>query len=303
MVPSRSKTEPTPPRVRGRHTRHWSLGDVDWEAFRGDLVDAKTLWIVHATCLVESRADLYAAYTGEVVKGARRPGAEDLIRLWGEEEAQHGHALQAWLALADAGASFAEREEDYRSNVAYYVADGTPIRGSVQNELFCRCIVEALASAYYRAIHDSTEEPVLRELCVKLARDEARHFAMFRRLLMAEREQGANSLLRNVWLTLRRVKELENDQVAYAFHCSGPEGKSARYGQKQAGRRFLPNLYDLYEPKHLEYAGRLVAKAFDIRLPSPVFRVLALAATGYVRGRATYMRCARRLEDERQRAL
>ncbi|MFK8002719.1 MAG: hypothetical protein AB8H86_24250, partial [Polyangiales bacterium] len=275
-----------------RPRRHWSLADVDWAAFRADLVDARTLWIVHATCLVESRADLYAAYTGEVVRGASQPGAEDLIHEWGEEEAQHGHALQAWLALADPETSFAERDEDYRSNVAYYVADGTPVRGSVQNELFCRCIVEALASAYYRAIHDSTEEPVLRELCVKLARDEARHFSMFRRLLMAEREKGANSLWRNTWLTLRRVKELENDQVAYAFHCSGPEGESSCYGQKDAARRFLPNLYDLYEPEHLEYAGRLVAKAFDIRLPSQAFRALALAATAYVRGRATYMRRA-----------
>lgn len=285
--------EPTPPHSR-RQKRHWSLADVDWPAFRGDLVDAKTLWIVHATCLVESRADLYAAYTGEVVKAGAQPGAEDFIRAWGKEEAQHGHALQAWLALADPDTSFAERDDAYRSNVAYYVADGTPVRGSVQNELFCRCIVEALASAYYRAIHDSTEEPVLRELCVKLARDEARHFAMFRRLLVAEREKGANSLVRNVWLFLVRVKELENDQVAYAFHCSGSagegNGEADDYLQKRAARRFLPNLYDLYERKHLEYAGRLVAKTFDVPVPRPALRLLAFAAKGYIQARASYLR-------------
>lgn len=293
MLPSEPEQESISPTSRDAHRpRHWSLDDVDWTAFRGDLVDAKTLWIVHATCLVESRADLYAAYTGALVESSERPGASDLIRMWGEEEAQHGHALQAWLALADPETSFSDHDDDYRRSVAYYVADGTAVRGSVQNELFCRCIVEALASAYYRAIHDSTDEPVLRELCTRLARDEARHFSMFRRLLMAERETGANSFLRNAWLTLRRVKELENDQVAYAFHCSGPVGESDGYRQKRAAQRFLPNLYDLYEPEHLEYAARLVAKTFDIRLPKSAIRLLALTGTGYIRTRAWYLRHA-----------
>lgn len=235
----------------------WNLDDIPWHLFDPALVDARVRWVVEATCLVESRADLYSSYVANVL--AEDEDAVRTIEQWGGEEARHGHALRAWLALAAPDFDFEKQNHTFRSNVPYYDHDGRSVRGSVENELLCRCVVEALASAYYRAIHDATEEPTLRKVCDLLARDEARHFRMFVKLLERERSNG---ILQNLWVVYRRVRDLENDQVAFAFHCS----------KNEDGDTFLPVVYGLYRVEHIDYALRLILRAMNVRVPKRLSR-------------------------------
>jgi hypothetical protein len=269
--------------------KHWDLSEIDWSRLSPEHVTPRLVWIVRATCLVESRADLYTGYLEDVV-GSTSAAAEQ-IRNWGAEEAQHGRALREWLARADPAFRFDQKDSEYRSGVAYYRHTGRSVRGSLQNELLCRCVVESLASAYYRAIRDSTAEPVLRDICERLSRDEAKHFKLFSTLLANERRRGRNGLLADLRVVHRRIRDLENDQIAYAFFCSGERPDT--YSTRAAALAFLPRLYDLYRAPHIEYALRLTFQALEWRVPLPVVKAGAHLGVAYARIRSTWMRMAR----------
>lgn len=280
---------PTDVSAPPRPSPHWKSSDIAWHRFDRALVTPDLLWVVRATCLVESRADLYASYVADVLRGGGREDAVALIESWGQEEAQHGAVLGEWLRLADPAFHFDDTDREYRGNVKYYQHSGQSVRGSLQNELLCRCVIESLASAYYRALEDSTREPVLREICDRLSRDEARHYAWFRRLLEQARRREPNGLLRDFRVMRRRIKDLENDQIAFAFHCSDTKSPGT-YSSRLAAAHFLPLLYRLYRVRHITYAGRLLLGAVDIRLPRSLVRVLAAGAFVLTRARATLLR-------------
>ena len=42
-----------------------------------------------------------------------------------------------------------------------------------------RCVVESGTSSMYSALRDSTDEPVLKAICHRIAGDEFRHFRLF----------------------------------------------------------------------------------------------------------------------------
>lgn len=272
--------------------RHWKLSEIDWERIDRRSITPGLIWIIRATCLVESRADLYASYVGDVLRGGGRREAESVIESWGEEEAQHGTVLQLWLERADPTFHFRARDGEYRQTVRYYEHTGRSVRGSVENELLCRCVVESLASAYYRAIRDSTSEPVLRDICERLARDETRHYKMFRQLLERERQHGRAGLARNLWAAYLRIKDLENDQIAFAFFCTLDSAAPA-YSTRSAGLAFLPKLYGLYRFGHVRFAAALIFQALDLRLPPGLISAAAALGLVYIRARAIWMKAER----------
>ncbi len=53
------------------------------------------------------------------------------------------------------------------------------VRGSQAGEMMARRIVETGTSSYYSALKDATEEPVLKQVCAKIAADEFRHYKLF----------------------------------------------------------------------------------------------------------------------------
>src|SRR6185437_12781826 len=64
------------------------------------------------------------------------------------------------------------------------------LRGSRAGELVARCIVETGTSSYYTALAEASAEPVLQEICRRIAADELRHYKLFythlKRYLAAE---------------------------------------------------------------------------------------------------------------------
>ena len=57
------------------------------------------------------------------------------------------------------------------------------MRGSVADELVARCVVEALASTFYRVLRDACADALGRRLLATLSQDEARHYGMFAAML------------------------------------------------------------------------------------------------------------------------
>ena len=51
--------------------------------------------------------------------------------------------------------------------------------------MIARCIVETGTSSYYTALHEAAAEPVLQEICRRIAADELRHYRLFYKTLCA----------------------------------------------------------------------------------------------------------------------
>ncbi|MGC4106933.1 MAG: ferritin-like domain-containing protein [Thermomicrobiales bacterium] len=169
--------------------KHWRIEDVAWDRFDPEKVDPAVIPLVKAAAMVERNGTDYAVYLNAVFRDD--PDFRRAVDAWSVEEVQHGDALGRWATLADPGwdylAAFGRFREGYRLNLDV----GGSIRGSRTGELIARCMVETGTSSYYTALADSTEEPVLQQICRLIAADEYRHFKLFydhmRRYLARER--------------------------------------------------------------------------------------------------------------------
>ena len=222
--------------------------------------DAGLMAILKTTALVESRADRYAEYLHAVFRD--RDGRwRAAIEQWNAEERLHGALLRHLVAAADPAFDFDSAMQFYEAKVAYHVCDGHSVRGSVAGELVARCVVEALASTFYRALGESlaTNHPsAARPALAALARDEARHYGMFVAMLREE-QKSPNALTRwrRCWIGLRRMTELGDQQIigAYAAITSARTGDDPDWLSSQ---RYAATLYPRYRLAHLLFASRLI---------------------------------------------
>ena len=127
----------------------------------------------------QRNGDDYGVYLRRVF--ADDPDFIEKVNEWVLEENQHGMALGRWSQLADPGwnfeAAFARFKAGY--HLPHYTTTLQSVRGSQAGEMMARCIVETGTSSYYTALKDATAEPVLRQICAKIAADELRHYKLF----------------------------------------------------------------------------------------------------------------------------
>ena len=139
---------------------------------------------------------------------------------WAVEEVQHGKALGRWAQLADPDfdfdASFARFREGYKLPL-----DATKsVRGSLAGELMARCIVETGTSSYYTALRDATDEPVLKEICARIAADELRHYKLFYSHMRRYVEKEGLGFWGRLRIGFSRILESEDDELAYAYYAA-----------------------------------------------------------------------------------
>ena len=179
---------------------------------------------------------------------------------WVDEEIQHGMALGRWAQLADPSWDFDAAFARFRAGYQLPLDATASVRGSQAGEMMARCIVETGTSSYYSALKDATEEPVLKQICAKIAADEFRHYKLFyehmRRCLERDR-LGRWARLRVGW---SRIAESEDDELAYAYYAANePDG--AAYDRKRARQAYARRAYPLYRPGHVQRAMAMVLKA------------------------------------------
>jgi hypothetical protein len=218
------------------------------------VADPGLLAILKTTALVESRADQYAEYLHSVFWPRDRRWREAIER-WNSEERQHGALLRQVVASADPAFDFESAMQRYTASVAYHVCDGRSVRGSIAGELVARCVVEALASTFYRALRDSLAESSEGAALAALARDEARHYGMFVAMLREEQE-GPHALgrWRRCWIGLRRMTELGDQQIIGAYVAALANGEAS----SMPSQRYAAALYPRYRLQHLQFASRLI---------------------------------------------
>ena len=241
---------------------NWTLETIEWSRFDPSKVDPEILRNIKAAAMVERNGADYGIYLNKVF--ADDPAFIEDVNRWVVEEVQHGMALGRWAQLADPSWDFDAAFDRFRKGYQVPLDAEASVRGSQAGEMMARCIVETGTSSYYSALKDATSEPVLKQVCAKIAADEFRHYKLFyahlRRCL--KRDQLSRwSRLRIGW---GRLKESEDDELAYAYFAAN-EPDSAVYDRKRSMRAYARRAYPLYRQSHVQRAMAMVLKAIGLQ--------------------------------------
>lgn len=249
---------------------HWTLEQVRWAAFDAARVDPDILKVVKAAALVEGNSGDYVAYLRNVF--ADDPEFVAAAEEWGREEAQHGAALAAWASRADPEFDYARAMARFREGFALPLDAQASVRGSRAGELVARCVVECGTSSFYSAIRDATDEPVLKEICHRIAGDEFRHYRLFHKHLKRYQAAEPLSFARRLRIALGRVSEASDDELSMAFWCGN--GAVGEYRRDEAFRAYESRAARLYRPGHVARLVAMIAKAVGL---DPQGRLVAFA--------------------------
>ncbi len=219
--------------------------------------------IVRAASLVEHNSGDYGAYLSRVFHDDA--DFQTAAVQWAGEEVQHGRTLRRWAELADPEFDFDQAFSDFRE--AYHAEGGFGLsgdlnesnRGSRSLELVYRCVVESGTSSFYSALYDSTDEPVLKEICHNIAADEFRHYTFFYRNLKRYSKSERLGALSRLTSAFRCATEYRDDIVAYAYftanNIAGP------YDRKAFGEAYERRATRLYRRAHIERTVKLIFQA------------------------------------------
>jgi rubrerythrin len=239
------------------------LVDINWKQHGSAPISVDLIQILTAACLVESRGDSYGEYMSRVF--ADDPEFALQIRQWSTEESEHGIALSKWLSYAQPTFDFAALFQRYNRDIklSYLNSASTAsIRGSKYAELLSRCCVESGTSTYYKAVAAVTSDEPLRTICTRLARDEINHYRLFKKKLDKLRAWQKPKSCFLLWQAIRRLVELEDDQVSYAYYL-------ARSPNQQYDRRYYASLmgriaFRFYSNERITELIKLNLQAFGI---------------------------------------
>jgi hypothetical protein len=241
--------------------KHWRIEDIDWGRFDPSKVDPAVVPLVKAASMVERNGTDYAIYLNRVFHDD--PDFRQAADYWATEEVQHGDALGRWAMLADPGWDYAAAFDRYKAGFRLPLDAEASVRGSRTGELIARCMVETGTSSYYTALADGTAEPVLAQICRHIAADEFRHFKLFydhmRRYLSRERI----GLLRRLAIAAGRIRESEDDELAYAYHC-GNEPVSLAYDRRRCIAAYMSGAMAFYRFRHIERGVGMIFKAVGL---------------------------------------
>jgi rubrerythrin len=253
-------------------TKHWTLDDIDWSVLKPALVTAELLSAVKTAALVEANSADYVVYLNNVFKDD--PEFCAVADRWGDEEIQHGEALGHWAELVDPSFNFKERLAQFRRLYRIPLEAEVSVRGSQSGELLARCVVESGTCSYYAALRDFSEDPVLRQICTFISRDESRHYRLFK--LHAERYQKLN-LLKRIKIAISRVAETSDDELGYAWHAATArlEDIGISYNREECAGTYNRIATSMYKRVHIDSAVHMVIAAIGLKARGIASKVLS----------------------------
>ena len=241
--------------------KHWRIEDVAWDRFDPSLVDMDVVPLVKAAAMVERNGTDYAEYLRNVFTDD--PAFRDAASAWALEEVQHGDALGRWAMLADPAWDYAAAFARYKAGYSIDLGVGGSIRGSRTGELIARCMVETGTSSYYTALADATREPVLQGICRQVAADEFRHFKLFYDHLRRYLAREQVGVVRRLRIAAGRIGETEDDELAFAFHCSN-EDADVPYEHARCMAAYMGGAMSFYRFRHIERGMGMIFKAVGL---------------------------------------
>ena len=240
---------------------HWGPDDIPWAAFQADRLDPDLLRLVKAAAMVERNAGDYTTYLKAVFR--TEPAFLAVADGWEREEVQHGEVLARYATLADPEFDFPRRFRRFVEGYRIPLDRTESVRGSLTGELLARCIVETGTSSMYSALRDAADEPVLRQICHRIAGDEFRHYKMFYGLLQALSQRERLSLLRRVLVVVGRLREADDAELSFAWFAAN-EPFDAVYDRAACARNYATRAFRHYRDAHAERAVHMVFKAVGL---------------------------------------
>ena len=252
--------------------KHWRVEQVAWDRFDPAKVDPDIVPLVKAAAMVERNGGDYALYLNSVFHDD--PDFQQAADNWAVEEIQHGDALGKWATLADPGWDYSAAFARYREGFRIQVDADASIRGSRTGELIARCMVETGTSSYYTALGEATGEPVLKQICKLIAADEYRHFKLFYDHMKRYLAREQLSFLQRLRVAAGRIGETEDDELAFAYHCSN-EDPALGYDHDRCLAGYMGRAMGFYRYHHIERGMGMIFKAVGLE---PRGRLSDLAA-------------------------
>jgi rubrerythrin len=237
--------------------KHWTLEQIPWTRFDPSRVDPEIVKLVKAAAMVEFNGGDYATYLQRVF--ADDPEFQTVAAKWAQEEVQHGQALAAWAKLADPTFDFYASFKRFTDGYSIDLDVEKSVRGSRAGELVARCIVETGTSSYYAALMEAADEPVLKQICRNIAADELRHYKLFYSYLLRYLEQEGLNGWRRLKVTLGRIGESEDDELAFAYFAANHPGET--YDRKRFTQAYARRAYAVYRRHHIERGIAMALKA------------------------------------------
>ncbi|HLN25244.1 MAG TPA: ferritin-like domain-containing protein [Patescibacteria group bacterium] len=236
----------------------WTPDDIHWDRFDPSRLAPDLLQLVKAAALTEANAARYTQYLNNVF----HDDADLAVSLaeWRLEEEQHGHILGRYAEMADPTYHFAPTFKAFIEGYVIPIDVDQSIRGSRVGELLARCIVETGTSSFYSALAEATEEPVLMEIAKRIAADEFRHYRTFLDGIKKYQPAERVSLLSRIKVTVGRVRESEDDELAFAYHCANDQPGIA-YDHARCNAAYATRAYRIYRAHHAERAVGMIFKA------------------------------------------
>ena len=241
--------------------KHWRIDDVPWGSFDRGKVEPGAIPFVKAAAMVERNGVDYGIYLRRVFHDD--PDFAAAADNWAVEEVQHGDALGRWGMLADPSWDYPTAFERYRNGFKLDLDTDASVRGSRTGELIARCIVETGTSSFYTAVAEATEEPVLQHICRLIAADEYRHFKLFYDHMRRYLGRENISLLRRMRIAAGRIGETEDDELAFAYHCSN-EDEALPYDHERCTALYMAGTLGFYRYRHLERGMGMIFKAVGL---------------------------------------
>ncbi len=233
----------------------WTQDDIAWNDFDPTRLTPDHLKLVKAASLTEYNAARYTQYLRNVFAGDESFAA--VISDWQKDEEQHGAVLGRYAELADPSYDFAATFARFQQGYVIPVDVSQSIRGSRVGELLARCIVETGTSSFYTALGEAAAEPVLKSICKQIAADELRHYRMFLEAMRRYQPRERLSLPGRVKVALGRIRESDDDELAFAYHCANERGGD--YDLRRSNAAYGALAYRVYQFHH---AQRMVAMVF-----------------------------------------
>jgi len=260
---------------------HWSVDDIPWDRFDPTRVDPELLRIVKAAALTERNAAHYARYLRNVFRDDDIFAAK--VDRWAGEEVQHGDTLGRWAELAEPGFDFQATFKRFTEGYVIPTDVEQSVRGSRAGEMVARCIVETGTSSFYSALRDATDEPVLKDICRRIAGDEFRHYKLFYTTLQRYLDSENVSRSRRVMVALSRMRESEDDELPFAYHCANTPNRP--YDRAISAKAYAARAFTHYRLPHVERGGAMVLKAAGLNPQGWLGRVATGALWRYLRFR------------------
>ena len=240
----------------------WALDDIRWDRCDPSLIDPEIVPVIKAASMVEYNAGDYRAYLTNVFHDD--PRVVSAVDGWADEEVQHGLALGKWAELADPEFDFNESFKRFTDGFSVPVEADQSVRGSRTGELIARCMVETGTSSYYTALAEATEEPVLKEICQRIANDEFAHYHLFHRHMTRYLEQEDLNFWRRLAVALGRIAESEDDELAYAYYAANGS-MDQPYDRRANASAYGRKAFSYYSPRIVRHGIQMVFQAIGLK--------------------------------------